>query len=132
MNQLAKNNSKFSPFNCIAMKDVKDKNSDKGDVRPLFECVTAIDDAISKLHNYLDGSQIETDKINAYVKTLTDIQMDILSVCQAQIAKKNEYIPKNNFEEGPDGQDGAVGVPMQQTPEPTMLSEKAPKTKVKI
>lgn len=95
-----KNSSGFSPFNCISMKDVKDKNTNKGDLRPLFDCVSSIGESIDKLHTYMDNSQEESEKILAYVKTLTDIQTNLLAICQSQIAKQNEYIPGGQAGEG--------------------------------
>jgi len=133
MKVIPKNNPGFSPFNCIAMKDVKDKNSNKGDLRPLFDCVSSIGESIDKLHAFLDNSQDESGKIQGHVKTLTDIQMDLLSICQGKIAKQNEYIPGQDVEGGIEEEGRAQGEELPQTIEQRPLSlEKVPDNKPKI
>ena len=123
-----KNSSGFSPFNCISMKDVKDKNTNKGDLRPLFDCVSSIGESIDKLHTYMDNSQEESEKILAYVKTLTDIQTNLLAICQNQIAKQYDYIPGQAGE----GELGAGQEAQGQGAETPMSAEKPTEIKPKI
>lgn len=124
MSNLTKKNVGFSPFNCIALKDVKDKNSKNGDFRPLFDCVSAMSDCVTKLHDFLDNAidQADSAKINEYVSALTNMQKDILSMCQSKIDRQNEYVPSQN----PEAQ------PVQEGQTPELAADKASIVKTKV
>lgn len=113
----------LSPFNCIAMKDIKDKNSGS-DFRPLFDCVSSLNECIDKMKSYIDNAAGEADRIMAHVKTLTNIQLELLEICKGNVSRNTEYVPQQ--EEMPE-----ASVPMQ-NPQPVEAAKETPEVKSKI
>ena len=85
MNKTKKTSVGISPFNCISMKDVKDKNSGKVGFRNLFDCVTSLDESVTKLRDFIEELSQPDERISSHINTLTGIQKDLLSICQERV-----------------------------------------------
>jgi hypothetical protein len=85
--------SAASPFggNVLAMKDVKDKTTRKGSLRPLFDCVEAINAAVDALQTFVETSPEDKDSGTTakMLETLTSMQIKLLEMSKERIQKQN-------------------------------------------
>ena len=90
MNSTSKIGSNPFQGNVIAMKDVKDKTTRKGSLRPLFDCVEALNAAVDALQAYSEASPEDGNQfIRQSLETLTDMQIKFLEVSKEKIQKQN-------------------------------------------
>lgn len=81
----------FAPFNIIAMKDIKDKKTQKPGLRPLFDCVDSIQAAVDDIRLYLEGNPDpkEAELTQGFLKQLTDMQIQLLEVTKSRVQGQN-------------------------------------------
>ena len=86
-----KTGTSFAPFNIIAMKDIKDKKTQKPGLRPLFDCVDSIQSAVEDVRNYLESGPDKEDVevIESFLKKLTDMQIQILEISKKKLQGQN-------------------------------------------
>ena len=86
-----------SPFggNVIAMKDVKDKTTRKGSLRPLFDCVEAINAAVDALQTFVETTPQDKDASMTakMLETLTSMQIKLLEMSKERIQQQNAMQP---------------------------------------
>jgi hypothetical protein len=90
-----------NPFlgHIIAMKDVKDKKSRKGSLRPLFDCVEAINTAVDALQSFNESSPDDGDRvfIAKCLESLTNMQIKLLEMSQEKIHAQNSFENQMNL-----------------------------------
>ena len=92
MEKNEKKESMGSPFgNIIALKDVRDKTTRKGSLRPLFDCVEAINSAVDSLQAFNESSPDDEDLriVSKFLETLTSMQIKLLEMSREKIQKQN-------------------------------------------
>lgn len=80
-------------FNLIAMKDIKDKTTRKGSLKPLFDCVESFSASVDSLHEFLRSNPEDKDAalINNFLSHLTDMQVKLLELCQEKVKIQNRF-----------------------------------------
>ena len=103
-----------NPFgSIISMKDIKDKTTRKGSLRPLFDCIEAINSAVDSLQAFNESSPEDGDAgvVGKFLETLTNMQIKLLEMSRDKIQKQNilqrpmmderEQIPESRPEPSP-------------------------------
>lgn len=84
-------------FNVLAMNDVKDKTTKtkKVGLRPLLDCVVSIEEAALDLKDFLqsNGETQEIEIVTKCLQQLTDMQVELLQVCQGKAQAQAEIAP---------------------------------------
>ncbi len=85
------NGNIFAPFDIIAMKDVKDKNTRKPELRSLFDCIDALQSAVEDIKKFLDGGSEpeDQDMMEDFLNKITDMQVKILERTKDKIREQN-------------------------------------------
>ncbi len=129
MKVMKKNNVGYSPFNCIALKDIKDKETGKGNFNSVIDCVTSMSDCVAKLKDYSGSAQdsSEASRINEHIKNLVTIQEDLLEIYKGKISQQIDETSGQNLG------DPSIGNDPLQAKEPmnSEISANVPTIKVK-
>jgi len=88
--------SSAATFNIIAMRDIKDKTTRKGSLRPLFDCVDSFAAAVDSLHDYLasDPEDGDAEVVSGFISGLTNMQVKLLDLCKQKIQTENVFKPE--------------------------------------
>jgi len=89
----------MSPFDIIAMKDIKDKNTRKGSLTPLFNCVESINTAVDSLHEFANSGPNDIDKAQTeeFLNVLTSVQVKLLEMCKSKVQEQNTLPPTGSL-----------------------------------
>jgi len=88
-----------NPFQSIlALKDVKNKKTSKGTFRPLFDSVEAISSAVEALHAFQESvpSGEEGRAVDGFLEQLTNMQVQLLEMCQNRVRTQNMYLERES------------------------------------
>jgi len=82
-------------FNLIAMKDIKDKTTRKGSLRPLFDCVDSFAASVDSLHDFMRSNPDDADAgtIQQFLDHLTQMQVKLLEMCKQRVQDQNRFDP---------------------------------------
>lgn len=83
-----------NPFggHVLALNQVKDKTTQrKGSLRPLFDCVEAINAAVDALQTFVESVPEPNDNalVTKMLETLTSMQIKLLDMSRERIRKQN-------------------------------------------
>lgn len=119
-NQVAPN-----PFggHVLALNQVKDKTTQrKGSLRPLFDCVEAINAAVDALQTFVESVPEPNDNalVTKMLETLTGMQIKLLDMSRERIRKQNVLQQQGVLpaEGGDAGLDQGAGAGAQEVPPP--------------
>lgn len=86
---MTKDGQSLNPFETIALKAMKDKNSGKkeGSLGDLFKCVDSLNSSTASLSDYVNSIVEENyrEKIANYLEALKRIQVGLLEIAQEKI-----------------------------------------------
>ena len=114
-----------NPFggNVLALNQVKDKTTQrKGSLRPLFDCVEAINAAVDALQTFVESVPEPNDNalVTKMLETLTSMQIKLLDMSRERIRKQNVLQQQGVLpvEGGEPGMDQSANVGAQEVPPP--------------
>lgn len=112
MNSYREVKTASNPFlgNVIALKEVKDKTTRKGSLRPLFDCIESINSAVDALQTFNEMAQDsdESNVISKFLESLTNMQIKLLEMSKEKIKNQNA-LTQDPFAASPeDAIDGSI------------------------
>ena len=118
-----------NPFggNVLALNQVKDKTTQrKGSLRPLFDCVEAINAAVDALQTFVESVPEPNDNalVTKMLETLTSMQIKLLDMSRERIRKQNVLQQQGVLpvEGGEPGMDQSADVGAQEVQPPSVAA----------
>lgn len=127
MKEIVKKSVGISPFNCIAMKDIKDKDTGKAGFRQLSDCVSSLSEGVTKLKDFMENSpdSSESSEVDSHIKSIIAIQKSLLKMCDREIDRQGSVY--NSGDKG-EIESNIIGVNSDQQ----LAANKVPEVKTKI